>query len=575
MPTLAPTPEPTPTIPPVGAKNCGEIPRLAPLEENIPANFSAPFLWADIDFGQSKTLCHNVERIANEEQRSAGAISFSEVGIEAGLNNAIGGGNQHGVGVGFIDIDLDGWQDIFVANGLQDGGNRTQFSSMLYKNNRDGTFTNVTTSSGVAAVLDGKDTFSVASSDFDSDGDLDIAIGTHPNDILLSNNGSGSFTDVSQSAGLNNAPSSSSNRASDGRSKIVSFGDYNSDGQLDLASVSSAFDPSIQENMVLMNNNGDATFTDVSALSGITAANSAANGNTGNPCALLWSDYDNDGFQDIMIWNDRGNSSNNRVLLRNQGNGTFNEVSAAAGIAGAGGDRAVSNPMGIDAADIDHDGDLDFYISNIGRNPLLLNNSNGTFRLDRSSAAGEFGWGLGFEDFNADSWPDIFVTQEDNRDYLVYTHPGTVPVDYGTPTRLAHTNVNNARAHNVGAAFADYDNDGKVDVVTATTDGSRIQLFKNTTDYGTNRWLEVTISNTPVTGEFGGISARIIVKTGDLVQFRDITSGSSRASQNALSVRFGLGQYTGADWVAALWPDGRQMTLLNVAGNQRIDLSEE
>ena len=109
-------------------------------------------------------------------------------------------------------------------------------------------------------------------------------------------------------------------------------------------------------------------------------------------------------------------------------------------------------------------------------------------------------------------------------------------------------------------------------MATATTDGSRVQFFHNETDVGTQRWLEVRVLRSPETGDAGGISARVAVKTGDVIQFRDLKGGSSRASQNAISVRFGLGQWTGAEWVAVLWPDGRQVVRTGVEGDQRLDL---
>ena len=230
----------------------------------------------------------------------------------------------------------------------------------------------------------------------------------------------------------------------------------------------------------------------------------------------------------------------------------------------------IGHPMGIDGADIDHDGDLDYYISNLGLHPLLVNKGDGTFK-EMSNAAGtrgDFGWGLAFEDFNGDSWADLFVTQEDNRPYYVYTNLKQNPPKFSL-AEVPHIPVNRT-AHNVAAAFADYDHDGRVDAVTGTTDGSRIMLFHNVTDRGSNRWLEVLVPETPETGERGGINARIVVKTGDILQFRDITGGSSRASQNALSARFGLGQWSGAEWVAALWQDGRQLVMSGVAGNQRL-----
>ena len=188
---------------------------------------------------------------------------------------------------------------------------------------------------------------------------------------------------------------------------------------------------------------------------------------------------------------------------------------------------------------------------------------------------GDFGWGLGFEDFDLDGWPDLFVAQEDDFPYLSFTHLGTP--EPGEPPRFArrgwsHSPTDPRRAHNVAAAFADVDRDGRVDVVTATTDGSRVQLFHNETDVGTQRWLEVRVLRSPQTRDAGGISARVAVKTGDIIQFRDLKGGSSRASQNAIGVRFGLGQWTGAEWVAVLWPDGRQVVRTGVEGDQRLEL---
>ncbi len=528
----------------------------ASTDGGIPSSFSAVFTWNPITFASAVDHGHVARPVPEAERIESGAVRLREVALEAGLADAIAGGNQHGVGVGFIDVDGDGFEDIFIANGLR--GER--IPSQLWLNDGDGTFTDATRESGVRAVLEGRDTYSVAAADYDADGDLDLYVGTHPRDVLLKNDGTGRFADATAAAGAGGPPSSE-RRAADGRSKIASWGDFDGDGWLDVVVASNAFE-SQDARLYLLKNLGDGTFRDV------TEATRAAASPTGNPCAVFWSDYDNDGDQDLWVWNDRGDNQLNRVLLQNDPGPTFVDVRASADLS-----NPVGHPMGIDAADINRDGFLDYYVSNIGNNPLYLGGADGVFVniTRRAGTEGTYGWGLGFEDFNADAWPDIFVAQEDNRPYLSFTHRRTLPPEFDEQA-WPHANVNGRFAHNVAVAFADYDHDGAVDVVTGTTDGSRINLYRNETPFGTNRWLEVRIPETPRTGEKGGVSARVVVKTGGVVQFRDINGGSSRASQNATSVRFGLGQWTGAEWVAAIWPDGRELSAINVEGNRTLEL---
>jgi hypothetical protein len=510
--------------------------------------YEAVFIWDAIDLDQATDLGFAATQVPAGDKVANGDIAFAEVGATAGLVDSSAGGNSHGVGVGFIDIDNDTFEDIVLAT-----GNGT--NSQVYKNDTNGGFTDFTAASGLGAILSGVDTYSVASADYDGDGDLDLYVTAHPNDFLLNNNGSGVFTDVTSAAGAGGPSSTQPGSAS----KIGSWGDYDGDGLIDLAVASSTFD-SGASNGYLLRNLGDGSFQDVTAASGFHAAV------TGNPCAVFWTDFDSDGDQDVWIWNDRGSSTENRVLLENN-DGVFTDIAVAARIH----EVNAGNPMGIDGADVDHDGHLDYYVSDIGGSPFLYNDGDSTFRdiQEVSGAKGEYGWGLGFEDFNADSWPDIFLAQEDARDYLSFKNEGTSPPSF-TRQDWAHSDVGDG--HNVAVAFADYDHNGTVDVVTAGTSGARMQLYRNDTNIGTNRWLEVRVPVTPTTGTKGGISGRVLVKTGGLVQFRDIAGGSSRASQNAMSVRFGLGQWTGAEWVAILWPDGRQVVVRNVEGNQVLNM---
>lgn len=535
----------------------------APIQ--LPPPFTANFLWRPITFQHAIDLGHHAAPVQADVKVAPGPITLKEVGVTAGLAAAVGGGNQHGMGIGFIDVDGDDYEDIFVANGFWTDNPPTQFPAELYLNRRDGTFVDATKSSGLEAILAGLDLFAVAAADYDADGDFDLYVTTNPRDLLLQNDGSGHFTNVTVAANAGGGPDSSAVSSRTGRSKVASWGDMDGDGWLDIAVASSSF-PGFPGNAYLLRNKGDGTFQ------GVTVASSFAAAPTGNPCAIMWTDYDNDGDQDVHIWNDQGIATENRVLLKNDGNSHFTNVNVAAQLV-----DTLLNPMGIDGADVDRNGFLDYYVSNIGGNALYLANGDGTFKNVRTEAgvAGNFGWGLGFEDLNADTWPDIFVAQEDAKGDLTFTHQGVVPPKFTVTGWAAAPILYTSWAHNVAVAFADYDKNGAVDVVRATTDGSRVSLFRNDTDLGSQSWLEVRIGRTPRTGEKGGISARVVVKTGDLVQFADIEGGAGKSSSNAISARFGLGQWTGADWVAAIWPDGRELSALNVPGNRTLVLSAQ
>ena len=544
-----------------GDPNPGDV--LSPGDSGLPISPDEPFVWFPIDFSQAKDLGHVPQLVVPSSGPKT--VMFTDTTDAIGLTSAIGGGNTHGVGLALVDVNNDGWEDLFIANGRRNNS-QVFFDSMLFTNEGDGTFSDASVTanvSGANGILNGRDAFSVAAADYDNDGDVDLYIGTHPNDVLMQNNGAGIFSDVTVARGAG-GPASDGNAVGSGSSKIVSFGDVNNDGWLDIVSATSTLaDPGAY----LLLNDGTGNFSDV------TDGSNVAIHPNGNPCAVLWSDYDNDADVDLWIWNDRGG----RVLLRNDFDPqtpstiSFQDVSAAAQISGL----DVGNPMGIDGVDIDRDGYSDYYVSDIGGNPLLRNNGDGTF-TDITSAAGtggEFGWGLGFEDFNADGWWDIFVAQEDTEQFfLAFENNGQLPPSF-TRRNISYPGViDGGDSHNVAVAFADLDRDGRTDVVTATTDGSRINAYRNDSDIGTASWLEVRVSQAPGTGERGGIGARVIVRTGDTILFRDVTGGSSRASQNAHSARFGLGQWSGANWVAVLWPDGRQISVLGVAGKQRLDL---
>ena len=531
--------------------------------------YVAPFLWRPITFVDAVDLGARVERKPNP--MPAGEVRLTEVASISGLQSVTGGGEGHGVGVAFVDVDNDGFDDIFLATGVTGSGVSVRPS--LHRNQGDGTFEDISDrvgdgGSSLAAILDGADTYSVSAADYDADGDFDLYVTMHPRDKLLQNNGRGGFTDVTIAAG---AGGPTTQRGLPGRgtaSKIGAWGDYDGDGYMDIVVASSTFvQESPNPNGYLLRNLGNGQFQDVTQSTALVISAQ------GNPCAVMWSDFDNDGDQDLWVWNDRGNNQTNRVLLMNR-NQRFTNVASSFGVTGRHG-----HPMGIDGADINRDGFIDYYISDLGNNPLYIGSASGEFTNVSSSAGvgGEFGWGLGFEDLNLDGWVDIFVAQEDDRPYLTFTHNGNLNaqgVPSFTEARWSHAPIQNqSDAHNVAVAFADYDHNGSVDVVTATGDTSNVNLFRNDTSMGDHHYLEVRVGREPRTGARGGISARVVVKTGNGIQFRDISGGSSRASQNSVGVRFGLGSWTGADWVAVLWPDGRELSAMNVPADQILVLS--
>lgn len=496
--------------------------------------WEAPALDRAIDLGGE------IRPLEASELRPAGPPSFLDVTDAMGLADARAGGNQHGVGVAFVDLDGDSYPDIFVANG--NDGDRT-LGSRFYKNMAGVAFVDKTAEAGFE-VLNGVDCFSAAAADYDADGDVDLLLGALPTDILFANDGTGKFTDVTRTARAG-GPIADASLAIDGRSKIAAFGDMNGDGLYDIISSSSMLP---EPYAYYLQNRGDGTFEDR------TEAVGAKADSFGNPCAVMWSDFDNDADSDVWIWNDRGD----RILLRNEDGERFEEVTGPAAVD----DIDIDHPMGIDGADMDHDGDLDYYVSNIGDNPLIQNLGDGTFKDITGDAGtqGEFGWGLGFEDFDADTFADIFVAQEDNLPALIFRNSGDRTFE---SMRLPHPGVSSSvRAHNKPVAFADFDKDGRIDVVVAGTDGSRINLYRNTTELGSRRWLFISAP----------IGARVGVKTGDLMQFDEVNGGSSRASQNEHTVRFGLGDFTGAEQVFVLYPWGGQTLLTNVPGDQHLSI---
>jgi len=535
-------------------------------------------------------------------------VSFVDVGRAAGLNAKTIYGGDHknkyllettGCGVAFYDYDNDGWLDIFLVNGTRLEGFPAgqEPVSHLFKNNRDGTFTDVTLKAGVARSGWGQ---GVCVGDYDNDGWDDLFVSYFGKNVLYHNNGDGTFTDVSEKAGV----AGKGNRWSTG----CAFVDYDRDGRLDLF-VANYIDmelktapvpesgPCLYKGVmvacgppglnggknILYRNNGDGTFTDVSENAGILKAN----GTYG--LGVLTADLDNDGWPDIYVAND----STPSALYQNKKNGTFVDIALEAGCA-LSADGKPQAGMGISAGDYDLDGNLDLVKTNFaGDTPSLYHNlgeanfEDTTFTAGLGAHTQFLGWGCGFFDFDNDGWPDILIC-----DGHVYPEVEQLQTEAGYPQRkLLYRNLRNGRFEDVslqagpgisepvaarGCAFGDFDNDGDLDiVVNAVNDYPQLVRCDSRTG---NNWIKVRTIGTK--SNRSGIGARLkcVTRAPDEArphqQIDEVRSGGGYFSQNDLRVHFGLGKAEKVDLLEIRWPSGQVDTLKDVKANQVIYVKE-
>jgi enediyne biosynthesis protein E4 len=502
-----------------------------------------------------------------------------------------------GGGVALLDYDNDGRLDVFFTNGahLEDPMPATKapdksdrrYWNRLYHQEADGTFRDVTEKAGLTGMPQNRYGMGVAVGDYDNDGFEDLYVTGYGGNTLYHNNGDGTFRDVTQTAGV----------AASGWSASAGFFDYDNDGKLDLF-VTRYVDWTFQTNgycgekkpgyraychpdnyegmsSILYRNNGDGTFTDVSAKAGIA-------GSIGKGLGVAFADYDQDGFVDVYVANDSVQS----FLFHNGGNGTFSEVGLLVGV-GFNEDGKTFAGMGADFADYDNDGRPDIVVTDL---------SNERYRLFRQGGDGSFqdatnqsgigaatllfsGWSTRLFDYDNDGWKDLFVAQGHVMDTIEKTSPN---LRYLQPPLLLR-NAAGRFARVVpgeaferdwagrGAAFGDLDNDGDVDVVVGSVGGPALVLRND----GGNRRSWLGIRTVGRRSNRDGIGCRVkVVSPSGLTQYFTVNTAVGYLSASDKRLIVGLDGETTARLVEIRWPSGTVQKLENVAAGQTVTALE-
>ncbi len=555
------------------AAACGDA-SLAPLSPDHPAAATA-----DAPAVAAEPATVDVEFV---DATAAAGIRFVHVSGAAGekyLPETLGSGAL------FLDVDGDGWQDIFFVNSVPWRGAGDAFPA-LYRNAGDGTFTDVTAGSGLRVALYG---LGGAAADYDNDGHADLYVTALGANRLFRGRGDGTFEDVTAAAGVGDERFSTS----------ALWFDYDADGALDLfvanyvewapeTDIFCTLDGEAKsyctpesypgQRPTLYRNRGDGTFEDVTAAAGLDVPSSKGLG-----VAML--DFDGDGWLDLFVANDTEPDQ----LFRNRGDGTFEDVGLVAGVAFSEGGVARAG-MGVDAADYDGSGRPSLVIGNFSNEMIALyhNEGNGLFidEAPRSEVGSTslltLAFGCFFFDYDLDGRPDIFAANGHVADDIERVQ---ARVTYAQPPHLFR-NLGGGRFEDVvpdvgpalaepmvarGAAYADYDRDGDLDVLVTVNNGPA-RLLRN--DGGSaNDVLRVRTAG--VASNRDGIGARVEVTLPDgRASWQRVKTGSSYASQSELALTFGLGAATAVEGVRVTWPSGRVDTLGRTDANRLLTIRE-
>lgn len=484
-------------------------------------------------------------------------------------------------GVAIFDYNNDGFMDLFFVNGahLPDmDKSDPRYWNRLYRNNGDGTFSDVTERAGVQGACYG---MGVAAADFDNDGWVDLFVTGVNGCQLFHNNGDGTFTDVTAKAGF----------AKTRWKWATSAGwfDYDNDGLLDLfvtnyVKWSAATEPSCTvgnvstycspdvftgEPDMLFHNNGDGTFTDVSEKSGISKY-------IGKGMGVAFADFNGDGYTDIFVSND----TYRNFLFRNNGNGTFDEVGLEMGVAYNQFGKSIAG-MGTDFRDVDNDGRPDIFVVGMAGDTFPLFRNTGKDFEDITSEAGVAaatarftGWGAGIADFDNDGWKDLFIScasildNSEEVSQLPSKLPNVVFRNTGhnhfvDVSRQAGSSFGVPGAHR-GAAMGDLNNDGRMDVVV-TNQHTFPEIWINRT-VNSNHWLLVKLVGTRSNRD--GLGARLKVTLDDnTVVYNHATTSTGYGASSDPRVHFGMGRFDYAERLEIWWPSGIHQVLMKVKGD--------